>query len=117
MSNTDKLNSLDEDENTQGTAMGDEIKKQNNIEQNNIEQNNMSYVLLNFMKKINIKIAIFIFIMCIFIFSDLFIENVLNKFKDSVYNDCPTTKGTIIQSLLLAILYIIIDLLVQHNCL
>ena len=64
-------------------------------------------------KGINWKIAFFIFILGIFIFSDVFIEMCLVNFTDTIDGDCPTTKGTIIQLLFLVLGYIILDLSVQ----
>lgn len=62
---------------------------------------------------INYKTAIFLFILGILIFSDVFIELVLTSTDGAVYGDAPTTKGTIIQLLALTFGYIIIDLLAQ----
>jgi len=39
----------------------------------------------------------------------------LTKFKDTVDGECTTTKGTIIQLLLLIISYIVLDLLVKYK--
>lgn len=64
---------------------------------------------------INYKVAFFLFILGIFIFSDLFVDGVLMSFKDAVYTDVPTTKGTTIQLMFLTIGYIVIDLLVSGN--
>lgn len=61
---------------------------------------------------INYKVAIFLFILGILIFSDIFIESFLPLFKGSVDGDTPTTKGTTIQLVALTFGYIIIDLLV-----
>ena len=66
-----------------------------------------------FFGKINFKIAIFIFIFGVFIFSDMFIEHVLSKIKDSSSGGESTTKGTLIQLLILVLFYLICELLVQ----
>jgi hypothetical protein len=63
--------------------------------------------------RVNVKIAIFLLIFGIFIFSDLFIENVLSRVKDATDADTTTTKGTMIQLMAVVIFYLIIDLLVQ----
>jgi hypothetical protein len=62
---------------------------------------------------INYKTAIFLFILGILIFSDVFIELVLAPLDGAVYGDAPTNKGTIIQLLALTFGYIMIDLLAQ----
>jgi hypothetical protein len=64
---------------------------------------------------INYKVALFLFILGIFIFSDLFVDGVLMSFRDAVYTDVPTTKGTTIQLMFLTIGYVLIDLLVTGN--
>lgn len=66
---------------------------------------------------INYKVAILIFILGIIIFSDSFIECFLVGFSNSVDGDIPTTKGTIIQLILLTLGYIIIDLMVSSEIL
>lgn len=62
---------------------------------------------------INWRVAFFMYIFMIFIFSDIYIDLFLSKFKNAVEGDCPTTKGTLIQITIVIIFYIILDLLVQ----
>jgi hypothetical protein len=71
-------------------------------------------MFVKLLSHINIKIAIFIFILGLFLFSDIFIRNILSTINGAV-NDLgyPTTNGTIIQLLFLVIGYLLIDLLVQ----
>lgn len=64
-------------------------------------------------KSINIKMAFFLFILGMLLFSDLFISSVLSKFNDSVQGECTTTKGTFIQLLFLCLGYIILDLITK----
>ena len=66
---------------------------------------------------INYKVAIFLFIIGIIIFSDTFIDSFLNHIPGSVYDDSPTTKGTVVQLVVLVFGYILIDLLVQGEVL
>ncbi len=63
--------------------------------------------------RVNVKIAVFLMIFGIFIFSDLFIETVLTNVKDATDADTTTTKGTMIQLIALVIFYLVVDLLVQ----
>lgn len=72
---------------------------------------------LGFIKNINIKVAVFIFLFGLFIFSDVFIESVLNKFNNASRGMESTTKGTVIQLLFLTLFYIITDMLVKFNIL
>ncbi len=62
---------------------------------------------------LNIKVAVGLFIIGMLLFSDLFIDGVLSKFDDMVHGECATTKGTIVQLIVLVLLYLVIDLLVQ----
>ena len=62
---------------------------------------------------INYKLGFFMFIIGTFLFSDMFIENVLNSINGSVHGECPTTKGTMIQLLIFCILLIVLDLLIK----
>lgn len=64
---------------------------------------------------INVKVAFFLFLLCMIIFSDVFIDNVLLKIPESVESGCTTTKGTIIQIGIVSIGYIFIDFLVQKK--
>ena len=66
---------------------------------------------VNLIKRVNYKIAIFLFFIGIFIFSDMFIENFLPK--NAVDGNCANTQGTMIQLMAFVISYIIIDLLAQ----
>jgi hypothetical protein len=71
-------------------------------------------IFTDIFKTINWKVAFFMYLLAIVIFSDVFIDIMLTK--DSIYGDCPNTKGTMIQITFLIIGYIIIDLLVQGKC-
>jgi len=66
---------------------------------------------VNAVKKINFKVAIFLFLIGIFIFSDIFIENFLPKNTIDGYS--ANTHGTMIQLTVFVISYIVLDLLVQ----
>lgn len=77
------------------------------------DRDELGSMVTDFFGKINFKIAIFLFIFGIFIFSDLFIEHVLSKIKDASSADTSTSKGTMIQLLVLVLLYLVVDLLVQ----
>lgn len=80
------------------------------------DDNDFPSMLMKLCARINIKVAIFIFILGLFIFSDVFIKNILAGFRDGISSmNCPTTYGTILQLLFLTFGYIFIDLLVQGN--
>ncbi len=68
--------------------------------------------------KVNFKIAIFLFILSIIIFSDSFVELFLQDIPGAVDDtDNPTSKGTIIQLMFQTFGYIIIDLLINSDIL
>lgn len=69
----------------------------------------------NLFSSINFKVAFFLFLLGMILFSNLFINGVLSKFSNSVSGECTTTKGTVIQLGLFSGGYILIDLLVQKN--
>lgn len=62
---------------------------------------------------IQFKVAFFLFLVMIFVFSDVYVDLVLTNIDGAVYGDMPTTKGSVIQITFVTICYIIIDLLVQ----
>lgn len=79
--------------------------------------NDLTAIMIDLTRRINIKVAIFVFLMGIFIFSDLFIDQVLSRFDSATEGLETTTKGTIIQLIFLTVGYIAFDLLVQGNVL
>lgn len=70
---------------------------------------------VDLLKKINFKVAIFLFLIGAFILSDIFIENALPR--KYINGDCADTSGTMIQLLCLVLAYLIIDLIVQGGLL
>jgi hypothetical protein len=84
----------------------------NNVEEDE-SRDDLIGMSLGFAQNLNYKVAMFLFFASLMIFSDLFIEQILMKFKGSVEGDCPTSKGTIIQITFLVLFYLVIDLLVK----
>jgi hypothetical protein len=70
-------------------------------------------MMTDMFKGIPWKVSFFLFILMIFIFSDIYIELFLNSIPGAVEGDCPTTKGTVTQIVTTIICYMILDLLVQ----
>jgi hypothetical protein len=71
---------------------------------------------VDLIKRINIKIAFFLLMIGLFLFSDIFIE----KFLPMNYQDgtnVPNTMGTTVQLIILVLCYIVIDLLSQGGVL
>jgi hypothetical protein len=70
---------------------------------------------VDLLKRINFKVSFFLLLMGMFLFSDLFVDNVLTaKYKDI---DTTNTAGTTVQLVVLVLAYIVIDLLVQGGIL
>jgi len=70
---------------------------------------------VDLMKRVNFKIAFFLLLLGVTIFSDLFIENFL---PDTYRNDnCTNTTGTFAQLIIFILGYIVIDLLIQGGML
>jgi hypothetical protein len=69
---------------------------------------------VDLLKRVNIKIAFFLLLLGSVIFSDVFIEQMPDKYQDGL---CPNSTGTFIQLFTLVIGYIVIDLLSQGGIL
>lgn len=69
----------------------------------------------NLVSNISIKIGFFLFIIGMFIFSDIFIDGILSNIPDTVHGECTTTKGSMIQLLLFVIAYLILDIAVKFE--
>jgi hypothetical protein len=67
-------------------------------------------------RRTNLRVSFFLFIIGVFILSDVFMENVLTPWG-GVDIDCPNTKGSMIQLICIVLSYIVIDLLVQGGLL
>ena len=67
--------------------------------------------------EVNYKVSFFLFVIGVLIFSNVFVENILPSFPDTVHGLCTTTKGTVIQLIFLIVAYIILDLIVKHDIL
>jgi hypothetical protein len=82
-----------------------------NIKVNKKDKDDFVQMGMSLLNTINFKIAFFLFLIGMIIFSDMFINGVINKFSNTLHGECTTTKGTIIQLIFLVLSYIIIDLL------
>ena len=79
----------------------------------NRKHDDLSSVFVGFFATLNYKILFFIFIIFLFISSDVFIDKALSNIDGSVEYKTPNTKGTFIQGILLVFLYMIIDLVIK----
>jgi hypothetical protein len=72
-----------------------------------------STMFMELVSNLKIKVALILFIFSLFIFSDIFIDNVLVMIKGANQDGFVTSFGTIIQILFITIGFLLIDLLVS----
>jgi hypothetical protein len=61
------------------------------------------------------KLAFFMFVVGLLIFSNVFVENVLGEFSEAVDDDVPTSWGTTIQLLFYTMFLILFDVLIKYE--
>lgn len=71
-------------------------------------------IIADVFRKINYKVAIFLFLVGIFIMSDLY-EGVLRKFNGITAEGCVTSRGSVFQLTMLVLAYIVVDLLTKYE--
>lgn len=91
----------------------DDSSKNNNSYRKKICNTNDDFpsIFMDLFRAINWKVAIFLFIISIFIHSDIFIETFLRI--DQIDGDTPNDSGTITQVTAIVVAYIILDILVK----
>jgi hypothetical protein len=63
-----------------------------------------------------IKILAFLMIIFMFLNSDVFIQQIMNRYDQGlVQESCVTQKGQIVQSIMFAVSYILIFILLEHD--
>lgn len=77
------------------------------------ERDDLGKMCGDFFGRINFKVALILFMVGMLVFSDLFIDSILSNISGAEEAGNSTTKGTMIQLLILVILYLVADLLVQ----
>jgi hypothetical protein len=85
------------------------------IEENLDDKSDFIQTSGNLLSSINYKLFIFMYLIGILVFSDIFIENFLTQFSGAVDGENSTTKGTMIQLLVYCILMIVVDLLIKGD--
>lgn len=85
------------------------------VETTKQKPNDLAEVAAGAILSINFKSLIFLFILYIFITSDIFNDKFLSRFSNSVENRNPTTKGSFIAGFTLVILYMFADLAIEHG--
>lgn len=75
-----------------------------------------SGIISGLIGSVNYKLIIMLFLIFIFLSSDVFITRVLSTINGAVaFPSNPTTYGTIIQGLLLCLMYIVSDVLISRE--
>lgn len=69
----------------------------------------------NVISEIPFKLAFFMFFIGMVIFSDAFTSTVLVNIDNTLDDDLPTTKGTIIQLTIYTICLVIVDLMITYG--
>jgi len=85
---------------------GSDVEEEEEIE----KKGDLNHMLINGISDMNIKIAIMLAFLYIILNSEIFIDNVLSKIDGTLDDGRTTNKGVFVSSLLLAIGYILIDL-------
>lgn len=67
------------------------------------------------MSNINYKLAIYMFVFGLFLFSDVFVDGFLSYVPNTIDGEYTTNKGTTVQLLLFVLLLVIFDLLIQYE--
>lgn len=74
-------------------------------------------VTVDMLSNIQFKLIGFIFIIFIFLSSDVFINRILSRINGAVYYKSSTSYGVILQGLVLVVLVILIDILITQKIL
>ena len=77
--------------------------------------NDFPSICVELTKKVNFKVAFFMFMLGLFIFSDVFMNNFLSESLHE--GGVPNSTGTLVQLTIFVLSYIVIDLLVQGEIL
>lgn len=106
---------MSETGNVQNTQNTDDKKELILDNSSSVDDNKTDLVSVsgNLVGKINYKMSIFLFIVGLIIYSDVFIDNFLRKFEGCVEDSRVTTKGTIYQLIIVSVIFAILDLLIK----
>lgn len=108
---SEKVRGLSDDDD-----LDNEVEDQDNTK-SKAKQTDFMKVTGNLLMNINYKVAFLLFVVSMLIFSNVFIDGILRGFDGTVEADCPTTKGTIGQLIVMVLVYIILDLIVKYEIL
>jgi hypothetical protein len=84
----------------------DELEEEKEKEK---KPDDLASTFVGFLSCINYKLLFFLYIIFLFLTSDVFVDKILDRVDDAVHDRNPTTKGTFIQGLFLVLFYIAAD--------
>jgi hypothetical protein len=82
-------------------------------EYNITDKDNLSSMLFDVFKRVNLKMGTFLFFIMMIVLSDFFVNNTLSD--NYKYADTPNTKGTLVQIVIITLLYLFLDLMVSFE--
>ena len=73
-------------------------------------------IIADFFVGVNYKLILMLFLIYVFIMSDMFIDKVLSKMEGTVRNNHDlTSKGTMVNGILMILLYMTADMLIRNQ--
>jgi hypothetical protein len=84
-------------------------------EQDDCTKSDFMRISGNVFSNVPYKLTLFMFIVGMLIFSDLFIDGFLHGIPGAVGGECASSKGTIIQLLLFCLAHIMLDLMIKYE--
>jgi hypothetical protein len=93
--------------------------KSANIEsaKHNTDGDDFPSMVKHLLYNVNWKLGIIVFILGFILFSNLFVDNVISKFPNTIDAGIVNTKGSIIQLILYVIILLTVDIMIRGNML
>jgi len=98
---------------TEGTFEVIDFDEDDEPELEKKKPDDLSSAIMGFFSTLNLKLLLFIFLLFIFITSDIFVNKILGRIDGATQHREPTGKGTFIQGFFLAFFYMILDLVIK----
>ena len=96
--------------------IGPSTKNKNDIE-NCSKKSDFVTISSDIFSNINIKLGLIMFLLGLFIYSDIFIDLFFSENSNTLDGETPTTKGSIIQLTIFCLLLLVVDLLINYKIL
>lgn len=78
-----------------------------------LKKSDLMAVSGNLITSINYKLGLFMFVLGVLVFSDVFIEKILGRMGGMVDGEITTTKGATVQLVIFILLMLFIDVMIQ----